>query len=828
MQIYALRMQNFFRFREDNNSIVFDLTDSQRKSLETKTSTLDKIYDEVLKNPAKHIEQVKQDNCLVNLSGISGVLGDNFDRSNGAGKSTVMEAICYGLYDHIVRKNVNTDKTSGASISVVTRINGIIPSNVTECFVELLFEEQGRIYRVKRIRRFSKSHKSHSPDLEFECINSDTNDGSEASHRTSNTNEAILEAINMDYEVFVNSVMFGQNDAGQFLTGTDKIRKEMLVRLLHLEGIVNGCLEAARKRKNEKDKEVEKLRAQIDIIKENIEQRQSKDDIEKSIKDIEQQISISTQKLESNTKKISELEKSDILKKAKDMEDKSAQLKKDIDCKKGQKNDQISEWLKLKSEVANRIESQQKRIVNGKTKIAEIKTGIDTLQKSIDSFDMASCKDSLEKVSKAKEMKPTISERLDLIKKERENKVIANTKLQVEIDRLNKEITPLKQQLQQAISGEFVCDKCKSIVSRDHIESLLKDASSKLSEFTETIKNSESEINAISEKITNGNSKLNQINEWLIKEGAVLNQIQSFENNKKRIEELKKQYEEAMSLLKEIEADIEKMQKQQTEYQDKIVSVNKQYDDDITKLESEIKALSENIAKINQDASQLVAAIRTLKHENDLISQSKAQYDSKIGSLKKEIETLLEDQKKVEDLTVKMAEGIKILNRLIVLDDVFGLEGIQTRIVNKYLPLLNVFVKDFLDILSNGEMAIQLFVNDKSKVDIEIRGNSGENFNMLSGGEKELARLSVAIGLALLSFSRSASKPEIICLDEIFGSLDDDRIKSVFRLLNKLKDKFSRVLVISHNSEINERLSHQILIEKSPGDIGISKIKNIS
>ena len=59
----------------------------------------------------------------------------------------------------------------------------------------------------------------------------------ESSHRKRHTNEAIDEVVSMDYDVFVNSVMFGQNDAGKFLKGTDKIRKEMIIKLLHLENI---------------------------------------------------------------------------------------------------------------------------------------------------------------------------------------------------------------------------------------------------------------------------------------------------------------------------------------------------------------------------------------------------------------------------------------------------------------------------------------------------------------------------------------------------------------------------------------------------------------
>jgi len=826
MQIYALKMQNFFRFREQDNSIVFDLTDSQRKLLETGEATIDDIYDSVVKNPVRHIENVKQDNCMINLAGIAGVLGNNFDRSNGVGKSTVMEAICYGLYDHIVRKNVNTEKTSTASISVVTRINGVIPKDISECFVELIFEEQGRIYRLKRIRRFNKSHKNHSPDIEFECINAEEKE-SEASHRTTNTNEAILEAINMDYEVFVNSVMFGQNDAGQFLTGTDKIRKEMIVRLLHLENIVGGCLEVVRDRKNKKDKEIDKIRAQIDIVRQNLEGRQSKDDMENQIKVLEQQIIVAAQKSDNNFKKIGELENSDILKRSNELMQEEVKLKNEVAHKGSQKNSQVAEWCRLETEMKSKISNQQDRIKKGEAKTTELKQTVINFQNDIDSFDMDSRKKDLERVEKAKVMKPQFYERIEAVKKEREDNVISVTKFRANMERLEEEMKPLKGQLKDAVDGAFICETCKSKVTREHIESILTVLNADYIKIQVSIEKVESLIKELTDKMANGTGKLDQINGWLIKEGVINTEIQAFEHKKKRIEDFKKQSKDADVLLKEIQADVVNMEKQQKEYQEKIISISKQYDDEIKKILEEVAKIVAERIKVGNDAANVLTEIQKLKDQNEQISKGKAECNSKIGSFKKDIENLISDQKKVLSLESQMAEEIKILNRLIVLDDVYGLEGIQTRIVKKYLPLLNIFVKDFLDTLSGGEMTIKLFVNDKSKVDLEIRGNSGEVFNMLSGGEKELSRLSVAIGLALLSFSRSSSKPEIICLDEIFGSLDDDRIKAVFRLLNKLKDKFSRVLVISHDAEINEMLEHHILIEKAPGDNGMSRVKEI-
>jgi DNA repair exonuclease SbcCD ATPase subunit len=167
------------------------------------------------------------------------------------------------------------------------------------------------------------------------------------------------------------------------------------------------------------------------------------------------------------------------------------------------------------------------------------------------------------------------------------------------------------------------------------------------------------------------------------------------------------------------------------------------------------------------------------------------------------------------------------LENYLIIEDVFGLEGIQKSIIKKYLPLLNAYVKEALDIITGGKMSIKQFINDKMEIETIISGGSSDNFKMLSSGEKKIVRLAVGTGLALLSFVRSSQKPEIICLDEVFSSLDVNHVEGVFNLIEYLKEKFTRVLIISHSKDVNERIPCTITIEKNGGMYGLSKVVKI-
>ena len=140
MQIYAIKLFNFFKFRENNNSIVFDLSPEQKQQLKEGEITLDSLYEEIKKDPFPHIKEVKG-RGITNLIGITGIIGDE-SSSNGAGKSTVLEAIAYALYDKICRKLINTDGSETAGMSVITRINSSIPKDIKLSYVEMILDRK--------------------------------------------------------------------------------------------------------------------------------------------------------------------------------------------------------------------------------------------------------------------------------------------------------------------------------------------------------------------------------------------------------------------------------------------------------------------------------------------------------------------------------------------------------------------------------------------------------------------------------------------------------------------------------------------------------------
>ena len=86
----------------------------------------------------------------------------------------------------------------------------------------------------------------------------------------------------------------------------------------------------------------------------------------------------------------------------------------------------------------------------------------------------------------------------------------------------------------------------------------------------------------------------------------------------------------------------------------------------------------------------------------------------------------------------------------------------------------------------------------------------------LSGGETFLASLALALGLADVVTAESAGTPmEALFVDEGFGTLDEDTLDEVMNVLDGLRAGGRIVGIVSHVSELRQRIPARIHVRKS-------------
>ena len=100
-------------------------------------------------------------------------------------------------------------------------------------------------------------------------------------------------------------------------------------------------------------------------------------------------------------------------------------------------------------------------------------------------------------------------------------------------------------------------------------------------------------------------------------------------------------------------------------------------------------------------------------------------------------------------------------------------------------------------------------------VDNEQAGEIRPTTN-LSGGERFIVSLALALGLSQISGSKAMV--DSLFLDEGFGSLDEDSLNTALEALAEIRSEGRMIGIISHVAALKERIAAQInVIPKNEG-----------
>jgi len=848
MKLYGIKMHNFMRFGESDNSIVFNVTKEQKKEINEGKLTLDQLYFSISEDPVRYVEKVNKldDNVLEGIVGITGMTGGDFDSSNGSGKSTIFEAIAYLFYDRVVRQTANNNKKGQAGFSVVTKLAGKYPDTLRESYVEAYFEEDERLYRLKRGKSFSKNQKTSSNIFEFDEIGDEFEDGTDSlsSHRKADTKKSLDQVIVEDYDIFVNTVMFGQADAGKFLTGTDKIKKDMIIELLKLEDIVHGCIDVIRSKKKVENDKLNNFISRADSLKELVVKAHNEfdeDDLEYSDELLD---AVSTyvdnrleykkeekkkveEKLATTDQNIQDLENSEVVKKMKALVLEGKALVAERNKITEKKDASIKDWKKVLDDTEKELQRAMTTIADKEHAIKLKKEEKNKLDKEVSSFLESRHKKIIESAKEAISKKDHYEERLALCNKKKEEVLKKLSEFDTIIDLRMKDVAKLERQVNDAGSDQYVCQECHNLVSKEHTLKKIEAIKEVVDQNTEIRQKVIVRFNKIEEAICTLKQYLIDVDQSRVELQNSTTALLNHNSNREKlagIDELIAQLEDA---LKNAQLNRKKCDLAIKEYKLKCETLEMTCLTECNVINEQIQDKRAELTTLKEESGAIQERMKTLRSDKEIYLRSIQTIDTECGSLSQKRDNVIELGKQIKEENENIEVTKKQLQRLKILESAFGLEGVQTRIVSKYLPLLNMYVKEFLDTLSNGRLSVNLIINDKSKVDMEIIGGTADNYVMLSGGEKMVVRLAVDVGLSLLSFSRTSKTPDMICLDEIFGPLDPEHTKSVFKMLEDLKGRFKKVFLISHKSEIQSLVENNIVIEKSSGNRGLSKIVGI-
>lgn len=219
---------------------------------------------------------------------------------------------------------------------------------------------------------------------------------------------------------------------------------------------------------------------------------------------------------------------------------------------------------------------------------------------------------------------------------------------------------------------------------------------------------------------------------------------------------------------------------------------------------------------IAPDITELLKQKNEKETERDELLKSHGRIKSLLDEDEKQRKKSSGLEKKIQTFKDKMAPWL-FLNNLI--GDATGDKfnnfaqqlSLQRLLMQANANLMEMHSRYELALPEEQEDADALYVIDKYLGN--TRRSAGKT---LSGGEKFMASLALALGLSDLSAGRL--ELQNLFIDEGFGSLDSDSLNLVLSILENLQQQRGRTIgIISHVQELKERISVQIQVEPTGG-----------
>lgn len=765
--------------------------------------------------------------------------------SNGAGKSTILEAITWAIYGtDAARGNKDSIKFNKAKARAKVR-------------VELAFALDNEIFRIERFLDKAELYLGEN--------------GAPIVTTQQEVTKYLTDKLGMTKDEFFNTYFTGQKELNFLGNQKPLERRKFISKVLNYEKI-REIQEQIRTDKNSISNEIIGLKqgiTDLDSVKEEkklaeselaevkklLESKQKEfnkcaDEISKiepeweKIKEIKvkfdkntQESSFLAEKIEFIAKNIISLEE-----KSKNLEEKikiladlnkfEAEYKetdlKIKECEKLQEKETLRQTFlakieSLEKEMAEKQLQQEEVVKSGKEKrlivdkIPAVKEELSELIKKIQGIEAQFASETKEKevlISQKQKEIEKIQKQLALIVEKGEEgtcptcertlkgefeKVIGNFKNQIKI--LEDEIKLLKVAFKELrFNFPEIDELIKNKEQKDKEYADLMNFQGQYEEEKRRFLVIKSEIETKTQEKSKLQEELSQLPEGF--------DMEVLKDLREKIISLREKYEQILALRAEL-IDFDKIRQ---EFEESI------------KLKQETKSKKQLIEKelqaLNYSEKLYLQAEKTFQETKELFINLKNEL-IKVEMEGKNIKDKIERIQKIEDSNNEKLNLVKEkqenLDLLMELDRFYG--QFWEKLNNQARPEISELASRFLADLTDGRYS-ELELNEK--YDICLR-DDGEIKPVISGGEEDLVNLCVRLAISQIIAQRSGKTLSLLILDEIFGSLDENRRSNVVNLLRSLTNNFEQVILITHIEDIKDEIDNIITIEYDP-ERGCSKI----
>ncbi len=728
--------------------------------------------------------------------GLSLIVGENKENasasSNGTGKTALLDLVTWVLFDKTIR-----------GISKDDVINNKVGK---DCEGIISFEVNGHQYKVFRYRghtKFGNNVSLYEGDSD-KPYSADDNKATQA---------RIEEILGLDFDLFTTIFMFGQGVVKHFAELTDVGQKEVLERVLGIQKIDN-YLKEAKVRKEILEKEKISIAPKVSSLE--YSQSSEQQSLNSLLSDSTvwgQNVAIKVLGFDASIKGIKDR---DFTSQLEEVDKELALIKENTQDSDGDESQFIAlkeNQTKLSSDrnsykASSKIYSDECARLEAKSKEVAALGDVDVLNAELAELEQTIIDLGYELKSKQEDLneyRAAIGEA--------DTQIALNKQ---ESARLSSEVVKMS-----GLDGVSICPTCKGPVSKEHLEE---------------------EITAFNASITRVSTELVELQALRVEAvGTVTSLVAEISSIDSKITLSKNRKQYVMALITKI-----------TDNTD----VNVELKNTMVKLDTcndKIKALEVLLVTINADllgietklmaASKLKDQFSTLTLSHMAILNSQTQQKEQIKSFeaqKKQVQDevnpyskqITVKQSRIKDLTEELkshVEDIDTINEkmeyLTFWEKAFGRSGIRSLILDSVKPILDERANYYSEILTDGTVKIKFntlktLANGefRDEFNIEAKNETGSNiYKGNSGGEKRRIDICILLALQYLAQHQSNSFMNVLFLDEIFESVDDEGQDRVVDLLHTIAKDVESVFVISHVPSFASSFDNVIRITRGQG-----------
>jgi len=791
-----------------------------------------------------------EDAILEFSEGITGIIG-----FNGAGKSTIVEAMEWALYGSSGSAGRGDRKENIKRVGAGDR---------DDCLVEFEFSLGKEEYTVRRWL------KGKNNTAGAELLHSS---GTTLAVGTREVTSKIEELLGFDFKSFEVSVFAKQSELAALSSTRPHERRELILRLLGIKRI-DDAVDRISADRREQIKEYERLESAL----KDKETDERLVDVEKArLASQKEEVSRTKEELKSLLSRKKELERNlaGVLERMEALEEKRIRygnLKSELArIEEKMRNDETNmkrtlseiEELEEKERLLPALEEARKREESLRMELEGMKEQYD-LYRQLDEMKRkkASLEDTLARLEKEIARLEKGAGALESLEAELAEAVRKREEAEMEVERLQASKSELEGQRRQAaveaekLTGEMSkleelgeeseCPTCHRPLKGHYrvlitdfegqiqsLEKLSAGLDSRIAEVTRRLSSEKERLKALGRRVSsleasiesakrdasvlaerNGEreaiaSEIEELTARMAKIGSVSYDERRFrelqeehgklEDSVRKYWAIKQEADRLPSLrerAKELEAGMEESVARKAELEAEMKQLGYSEEERLV-LEKERSAINREL----QDAGRSIATAEERIRNGEL----------RMAEIEKTIRSLEERERELEELR----EGMEYMAKAEEL-----IRRFRTDLIQRIRPTLSQGSSALLQRITEGKYTLVDFDEDYN---IRVM-DEGVLYpiDRFSGGEKDLINLCVrlAISQAVLYFRGKGgdedSRINTIILDEVFSSQDEDRKRNILNTLNALKKSFSHIIVISHLPDVKESVNHLIRVEEDP------------